>query len=657
MRPIALAAIAAILFSTLPALEGAAQTLPPAEAPAASGDLQIVWEVKNRFRLFRNEADFRKHVAADTGNGVLAAERKLALATDGRGWARDALAQLCVDQAGRLLETCQRDGDKENYLNPEDHRVGVRLVGPVPPDAVCAWSFDDNSAPPQQTTAPCRDEVRLRVRFDRTTVAAVAVTRADNSGDSATIDIRVEDYLIAGLGDSVAAGEGNPDRPVTLADEGFCFRRFLGSGLTEYFRPSRAGFKGNKACDDAPAGPEATAAAAEWERYAARWVSAACHRSLYSYQMRTALALAVENPHAAVTFVPLACTGATIDAGLFNTQQARECPASGSCAGSVPSQLAQLRDVVARAQKKDAKRKLDLVLLTVGANDIKFSGMVADVIITSGVERVLFQQSGLISSPREAQSILDRDLPAGFARVRAALKPLVGGDLARVVFVSYGNPAMAGETVCPGGRDGLDIHPAFTADAERLRRVSEFVSEKFLPRLKALARCEAGAPCKDPATDRMNFIDSHHDAFARHGVCVRAETDPEFDTQCFSTAGNSFNADPVEAATAPLACGQRPSEFRPYASRGRWIRSANDSYFTAMTFPRGLPVTAQPNSIHDAAWAAMSAVYGGAVHPTAEGHAAMADAALPAARAVLGLNAPPEVTAEPLPPLPAQTQQ
>ena len=66
------------------------------------------------------------------------------------------------------------------------------------------------------------------------------------------IDIRVEDYLIAGLGDSVAAGEGNPDRPVALADEGFCFRRFLGSGLNEYFRPSRAGYKGNKACDDAP---------------------------------------------------------------------------------------------------------------------------------------------------------------------------------------------------------------------------------------------------------------------------------------------------------------------------------------------------------------------------------------------------------------------
>ena len=57
-----------------------------------------------------------------------------------------------------------------------------------------------------------------------------------------------------------------------------------------------------------------------------------------------------------------------------------------------------------------------------------------------------------------------------------------------------------------------------------------------------------------------------------------------------------------------------------------------------MTYPRGLPATMQPSNIHDASWGAMSAVYGGAFHPTAEGHAAMADAAMPAARAVLGLT-------------------
>ena len=47
----------------------------------------------------------------------------------------------------------------------------------------------------------------------------------------------------------------------------------------------------------------------------------------------------------------------------------------------------------------------------------------------------------------------------------------------------------------------------------------------------------------------------------------------------------------------------------------------------------------QPSDIHDATWGVLSAVYGGAVHPRAEGHAAMADAALPAAAAVLQLDA------------------
>jgi hypothetical protein len=47
----------------------------------------------------------------------------------------------------------------------------------------------------------------------------------------------------------------------------------------------------------------------------------------------------------------------------------------------------------------------------------------------------------------------------------------------------------------------------------------------------------------------------------------------------------------------------------------------------------------------------LSAVYGGAVHPSAEGHAVMADAALPAAAAVLRLGAVvPDVTAQPVAP-------
>ena len=71
-----------------------------------------------------------------------------------------------------------------------------------------------------------------------------------------------------------------------------------------------------------------------------------------------------------------------------------------------------------------------------------------------------------------------------------------------------------------------------------------------------------------------------------------------------------------------------------------------------MTYPQGLPSSSQPTDIHDATWGVLSAVYGGAVHPSAEGHAAMADAALPAVTSVLQLNTVvPDVTAEPAPPI------
>jgi nicotinic acid mononucleotide adenylyltransferase len=53
----------------------------------------------------------------------------------------------------------------------------------------------------------------------------------------------------------------------------------------------------------------------------------------------------------------------------------------------------------------------------------------------------------------------------------------------------------------------------------------------------------------------------------------------------------------------------------------------------------------------------LSAVYGGAIHPTAEGHAAMADAALPAAMSVLGLGlSEAQVTSEPIAPIAPRAQ-
>jgi hypothetical protein len=306
---------------------------------------------------------------------------------------------------------------------------------------------------------------------------------------------------------------------------------------------------------------------------------------------------------------------------------------------------------MAQVHKQQPTRALDLILLTVGANDVNFAGLVANVIVDSMTERILLKQGGSIASVADSQSALDDDLPDEFSRLRAALKPYVGGNLNRVVYVSYGNPAMQSENQpCPGGRDGLDVHPGFGADAERLRAAAQFVETKFLPKLRVLATCDGNKVCKDPNNDRMTFVDGHQAAFNRHGMCVRANTDPEFDRNCFSKTGNSFSDDPNAAPDNPMACGEPPSNYQPYAPRGRWIRTANDSYFVAMTYPEGMPAVLKPSDIHDALWGVLSAVYGGAVHPSAEGYAAMADAALPAVRGVLGLTPPPTFSSESLPP-------
>ena len=617
---------------------------------AGAGNFHIVWEVKNRFRLFRNETDFLRQVAASRGDGVLAAEHRLEHDSAGFGWAKDVVGNLCLDNFGKLLETCQRDGISENYLVPRDHPIGVALSGMAPQGAICVWTFDDGEGQLKQNNAPCDQEIKLRVRYGRTTVATVDVPLGDGTARRVVAEIAVRDVLIAGLGDSVAAGEGNPDRAVELGG-GFCFRRFLTGGVSQYFRPGRAGYTDDRSCENGPSSPTA---ALDWAHHGARWMNPACHRSLYSYQVRTALALAIEQPHLAVTFIPLACTGATIEAGMFDSQRSDDCPwvvGIDTCSGRSPAQFAELSALMTAARRQDPKRSLDMVLLTMGANDVSFAALVANVIVDAATERLLLRQGGAIVSVADSQKSLDQDLPDEFARLRAALKPFVGGNLARVVFVSYGNPAMQAENKpCPGGRGGFDVHPAFSADRERLRAAAEFVDTKFLPKLKMLATCDGNKVCRDPITDRMTFVDGHQAAFARHGMCVRAADDPEFDRACFSQTGDSFQTDLTKAADDPMACGHSASEYRPYASRARWIRTANDSYFTAMTYPEGMPAVLKPSDIHDALWGVLSAVYGGAVHPTAEGYAAMADATLPAARGVLGLPVPPAVRTEPLPP-------
>ena len=77
---------------------------------------------------------------------------------------------------------------------------------------------------------------------------------------------------------------------------------------------------------------------------------------------------------------------------MLSSQRARElnCTTNRRCPTTVPAQVTQLQQYLAGARRGRPDRMLDLVLLTVGANDIDFSGLVANVIIDATTERVLF---------------------------------------------------------------------------------------------------------------------------------------------------------------------------------------------------------------------------------------------------------------------------
>jgi hypothetical protein len=75
-----------------------------------------------------------------------------------------------------------------------------------------------------------------------------------------------------------------------------------------------------------------------------------------------------------------------------------------------------------------------------------------------------------------------------------------------------------------------------------------------------------------------------------------------------------------------------PDNSLPYARHWRLFRTPNDAFMTANTHREGI-------SPFDLLQPAYSALHSGAVHPTAEAHAIVADHVMPYARAILDKRA------------------
>jgi hypothetical protein len=651
----------------------------------------IVWRIERRL----NDPDCKDA----TSPATCAATARAHYEESRHGWAAKTYATACYDNVGRPRRypaQCDRKYSwgtaKEDYILPDAHTVHVRLSPELRAAAgagQCAWSWQPRAAggKPGERTQPCADKLTI-ARVPYATIRAnsgVAVkVKLPDGREVEDADVTVEDLLVVGLGDSFASGDSNPDKPVTFsatrqmvydptvadAREEMAMRSMKpATAKSEVFDLASADEKFDpkslpkRLMEDEERGliykPTSREFLDAFNRRAAQWMSADCHRSQYGYQFRVGMELALENRHRAITLVHLACTGAETVEGLFLEKDAREQFDKPNSA-KVPAQFDQLSDLLCRggaaARSKTAsytmpayspgdasigartiamrwcppelrKRSIDVVMLSIGGNDVGFSAVALYSITESAgdlapVAQLLGRQ--IRFGPDVARNYLrvfDRRLEA----VKEALRDGFGVAPSQVVQTSY-EPIQYDETggMCGGIPTlGLDVHPKLHMSRERVTEAAAFTTE-LVNRLECLTDVHKHAGCPTGlATGQgtgFHLVTDHLAKFVRRGVCAR---DPKR-----AAADGLAMAMPRLSQRTGAFTPYSPANTLPYAHRWRLFHTANDAFLTANTHREGI----SPFDILQPAYAGL---YSGAIHPTAEGHSMVADSVVLQVRAIV----------------------
>ncbi len=420
-------------------------------------------------------------------------------------------------------------------------------------------------------TLPCDTPVQLNVPYPSGAWISVEIGGSQVAETAAA----VTDLFIVGMGDSFASGEGNPDVPVRFSPERTTDYGF-GSGsneapLTGY--PARIG---------------------DWKEIGdrkfieenARWQDQACHRSLYSHQLRAALQLAIEDPHRAVTFAGFACSGAETTFGLFLEYKGNEwvpnppdlpqisavaeaqCGNSGAKAYDLPEayhineRIPELKGgLVLKKCDASRARKIDLLLLSVGGNDVGFARLVANAVLADrSILRKLGGWFGQVHGFVEASSQLDA-LDDRLKSVNRALHNLLHvpwPESDRIILTGY--PPMAllddGKTVCPDGQAGMTVMPEFSL-SEAKAREGNVAAERLNDIMRESAHQHL-----------WSFVDAHRATFRGRGLCAGYSDAP------WTMADELRVPRKVNGAWEPF----NPSQWRAYAPRQRLFRTPNDAY-------------------------------------------------------------------------------
>jgi lysophospholipase L1-like esterase len=632
---------------------------PFAEAQTlTSSNVQITWKVSNRFRLFRDPSIFKMHENAwrqygqhlnersgssedaallNYNSSVLGTEHMLndrripftnILRTkfDWRGWAAKGVNGTCWDAKARRHTAC---GGIENYITPTSHQIEMQLKPLVSGSLISEYNCEWRVGTAGVVTAPCDDVVTADLPYP----AGASISVNVQGERPISIDAAVKDILIVGFGDSFASGEGNPDVPVAMAE----------NARNQNLYPKRAQ-------NDASG--------------SAQWLDQLCHRSLYSHQLRAALQIALENPHGSVAFLGYACSGAAVEKGLIGPQSYVEYVSqnqnggnNGSSARSISGARKDtqlywfLREMCLEGVQNNGgfwvcpnnhfRRNVDYVFLSVGGNDIGFANLVAWATLRTGLTSRLAGLFGATVSAEDFSNNMKNILPPAYAKLARAFEialPLKGEGLAydpsRIILTAYPD-ILADEKgqTCAGVTNGKQNEDQFASN-QSLDRFSSWLVVRQ-------AKLDAAHQQLDLLHRRMGEL-AEDNGWTYAG---RAYADQPFRGHGFCAQRQDRLNDPAEAVMVPcwgkasrptLSCqsgifgkgsGWRPYdpsiENYPYALRQRWVRTFNDAYMVM-----NQKVITKEGQIDEAASAAIFSETTGGMHPSAEGHASMADAIL-----------------------------
>jgi hypothetical protein len=466
---------------------------------------------------------------------------------------------------------------------PAPRPLGKELEGidderPVLPDTIesYTWTVTEMTDPSRAfSTTVTKDRGapqpwRVSVMVPRTGSYDVHLSvRTTTGAVENSKDFRIRDILMVSIGESFASGQGNPDLPAVLSRSQTLSCKqttlaMLRDKLTEVYEDyqdklaDKGGLLGKFAArrlqglqDDvemvehiagvvvdffANMGRAIFGGSSRPSPRPARWQEPAAYRSYQSGPARAAYLLESESDHHAdrVTFLSFARSGAEIQAGLLGPRTTSDGEPIDGWIGNI-GEIEELVNTV-------GDRPIDVLHISIGGNDVRFSGTLTDVVAGDIPQfaaftpwALVFQAGNDVDARRKAVAEAERRLGVlrrvGFPALVEAVAELRPGQVSINEYPIGLFERMRADG-SPFDERGCGVFSGPDVDLS----LDDWLAIKQLGvKLNALIHDVAADP-----DNRWILIDAIAEQFAGHGYCATA--DPSRPGPATNRRGSYFNS-------------------------------------------------------------------------------------------------------------------